>query len=79
MNFKEKECGTTKLTLQIGDTVAIVEKQGMDPSTGDIFQMLYGAMVSMTFLPCTVIDGMRDFAEDNTDWTTSTGKDTEGQ
>lgn len=71
-----KEEQTTRLTLQIGDRIITMEQKGIDPSAEDILQMLYGAMVGQTFLPCSVISTMADFAEEHTDFTTNT-KETE--
>lgn len=71
MIFNEPEYKNTKLTLQIGDCTCTMEKKGTDPSAEDILQMLYAAMVGQTFLPVTVIDSMRDFAEENTEYTTA--------
>ena len=74
--MKDKKEEKTMLTIQIGDRISGVEMSGIDPTVEDMLGAFYGAMVSQTFLPCSVISAMADFAEEHTDFTTNT-KETE--
>lgn len=74
--MKDNKDGKTMLTIQIGDRISTVEMSGIDPTVEDMLESFYGAMVSQTFLPCSVISTMLDFAEERTDFTTNT-KETE--
>lgn len=57
----------TKLTLQVGDTVASWEVPTTDTDMDDLLNAFMGLLISHTWLPVTVLTSMRDFAEDNID------------
>ena len=65
--MKENKNKTT-LTLEIGDRLASVQIDGIDPTSEDLLEAFLGVMVSQTFLPVTVLSSMKDFAEEHIEY-----------
>lgn len=60
--------GTTKLTLQIGENTTTWETPYTDCTVEDILWGLYGLMTGQTFIPSSIIEGMKDFVEEHSDY-----------
>ena len=54
----------TKLSLKIGDKEHVFGTKGTDVSAGTLISAFFGVMVSATFIPSTVLNCMKDFAEE---------------
>lgn len=60
----------TLIVIQMGGRTTSVEIAGTDLSANEMIEAFYGAMVAQTFLPETVLNCMRSFVEDNTEYVT---------
>ena len=59
-----KECLPTELTIKTTEHV-VKQELPWDVSIEDLCQAFYGACVSITFHPDTVLQGMKNFLIDN--------------
>ena len=62
------EKDTTRLTLQIGENTTTWETPYSDCNVEDILWGLYGLMTGQTFIPTSIIEGMKDFVEEHSDY-----------
>lgn len=58
------DCPPTILQIKTGNTV-ITQELPWDASMEDMVHAFYTACVGITFLPETILEGMRDYAESN--------------
>lgn len=54
----------TKITVEVNGTVATWETGRDDHSIDEVLNGFMGTLVAQTWLPITVLEGMRDFAEE---------------
>lgn len=55
----------TTLNLTINGISATVSYTHSDVDMQELLQAFYSICIAHTFIPCTVIDGMKEFVEDN--------------
>ena len=69
----------TLLVIKMDGRTTSVEMEGSGQTVQEMLEAFYGAMVGQTFLPCTVIRGMAEFAEEHEAFSIPSGCDKEGE
>lgn len=63
--WSENEEKITKITMQVGDVTTTWETPFTDCTMDDLLDAFVGMCVAHTWLPVTVYETMKDFAENN--------------
>jgi hypothetical protein len=63
--WSENEKQITKITMQVGDVVTSWEAPFTDCGLDDLLNAFAGLLIGHTWLPTTVFEGMKEYAEDN--------------
>lgn len=58
------ENSITKITYQNGDITVTWEQPYNDVPINEIIHGFYTCLIGSTYLPCTIIDAMKDFVEE---------------
>ena len=62
--LKNFNMGKTKITIEINGVVSTWESDRDDHSIDEVLNGFMGTLIAQTWLPITVLEGMRDFAQD---------------
>jgi len=75
--WNENEKKITKLTMEVGDTVTSWEVPYTDCDMDDLLNAFFSLCIGHTWLPSTILESMKNFAENNMS-VLNPGKDEDG-